>query len=80
MKRDMKTQQCKFSVAITWSLFTYEQFSNITISDRSLKMRFKEEKHLYGVNMLYFLLFGNCVFGNEILFEICFSAVFYSTI
>ena len=30
--------------------------------------------------MLYFHLFGNCVFGNEILFEICFSTVFCSTI
>ena len=47
--------------SITRTLFTYEQFSNITIPDRLLKMRFKEEKHLkhlYEVNMLYFLLFG----------------------
>ena len=29
--------------SITRSLFTYEQFFNITIPDRSLKMRFKEE-------------------------------------
>ena len=44
-------------------------------------MRFKKEKHLYGVNMLYFLLFGNCVFGNEILFEICnFNCVLFDNI
>ena len=39
-------------------------------------MRFNEEKHLYGVNILYFLLFGNCVFGNETLFEISFQLCF----
>ena len=41
MKRDMKTRQCKLSVLTTQSLFTLEQFLNITISDTSLYMRFK---------------------------------------
>ena len=58
MKRDMKLSNASFQYN-TVPIHINEQFSNITISDRSLKMRFKEEKHLYGVNMLHFLLFGN---------------------